>query len=95
LVCHAQPKNHDQKTAIWWLPIVFAEKESQDREATKSRHIQDARSGKETRKSRAIFQTPLSHISAKAHYREGAPPAGLFRFGKRGSCPTFLEQEEI
>jgi hypothetical protein len=26
-------KDHDQKTQIWWLPLIFAEEESEDRQA--------------------------------------------------------------
>jgi hypothetical protein len=31
--------DHDQKTSIWWLPLIFAEEKSEDRQAAKSWHV--------------------------------------------------------
>jgi hypothetical protein len=42
------------------LTHVLSEEESEDREAEESRHIQDARRGKETRKSGAVLQKEVT-----------------------------------
>jgi hypothetical protein len=47
--------SNDQETQVRQLPIIFSEEESEDREATKFGHIQDARCGQETRKGRAVL----------------------------------------
>jgi hypothetical protein len=56
LTLSAQPTNpYDQETQIRRLQIIFTEEEPEDWEAKKSGNVQDARGGKETRKSGAIL----------------------------------------
>jgi hypothetical protein len=48
---------HDEETQIRRLQIIFAEEKPEDREAKKSRYVQDESCGEETRKSGAVLQT--------------------------------------
>ena len=53
-------RQHDQETEIREVSVVFAQEESENREAKKPRHVLDGSTGKETRTSRSVFQATLT-----------------------------------
>src|SRR5205823_13170260 len=58
---------HDQETAIRRIPALFAQGQSEDRQAPKSRHLQIARRGRKARAGRAIFQAALNPVVLVRH----------------------------
>src|SRR5205814_2307134 len=57
--CRVKRNRHDPKTEIR-LSFVFAEEESEDRQAPQSRHIQDQSRRQKTRESCSVFQAALN-----------------------------------
>src|SRR3954465_2573808 len=53
---------HDQKTAVRRVPALFAQGQSEDRQAAQSRYLQVACGGREARTRRAIFQAALNPV---------------------------------
>jgi phospholipase D-like protein len=57
---NGRTKRHDPKAPIRRLPFVFAQEESQDREAEKSGNVQNAGRRREARESHPVLQAALT-----------------------------------
>jgi hypothetical protein len=64
--CRAVFKSDDSQAQIWEIPVVFAQKESENRQAPKSGHLQNQSGCEEARKSGAVFQAKLKSRVKKA-----------------------------
>jgi hypothetical protein len=65
---------HDPQIAIRRIPALFPQGESEDWQATQSRHLQIARGGGKTRTRGAIFQAAIGLVAQGA----GAEAIALF-----------------
>src|SRR5205807_2774847 len=63
----AEARNNDPQARVGRLPPLFAQGQPEDRQASQSRHFQDARRRREARARRAIFQAALGASRRLAH----------------------------
>lgn len=70
---------NDQKTVIGSVSVIFAQEESQDRKASKPRHVQDQEGGRAARAGSPVLQTPLGRplIAKKNTLMARFDPEGL------------------